>query len=40
MASGNYYNLDKDTKPTINDSIPIVKLSSTIKDKKSIWCNI
>ena len=34
ITTGTYYNLDKSDKPFINDSIPIVTLSTTIKDKK------
>ena len=34
ITTGTYYNLDKSDKPSINDSIPIVTLSTTVKDKK------
>ena len=33
-TTGTYYNLDKSDKPSINDSIPIVTLSTTVKNKK------
>ena len=34
ITTGTYYNLDKSDKPSINDSIPIVTLSTTVKDKR------
>ena len=33
-TTGNYFNLDRTNKPSINDSLPIVTLSSTAKEKK------
>ena len=33
-STGTYYNLDKSTTPKINESIPVVTLTSTLKDKK------
>ena len=33
VSTGEYYNVDKSTKASINESLPIVKLSNKAKDK-------
>ena len=33
VCNGEYYNFDKTTKASINESLPIVKLSNKAKDK-------
>lgn len=35
-STGTYYNLGKSTTPKMNESIPVVSLTSTSKDKKVV----